>query len=71
MALCMLLLEWSSALAQPTTSPAQAPATTQFTKEQQIDQLKYQKAAIPTDQYRSQLQALLLELAKTQEELEK
>jgi hypothetical protein len=39
--------------------------------EQQIDRLKYQKAAIPTQEYRSQLQALLLELARTQEELEK
>ncbi len=39
--------------------------------ERQIDQLKYQKAAIPPDQYRKQLAALLLELAKTQEELDK
>ena len=39
--------------------------------EQQIDQLKYQKAAMPIDEYKKKLAALLVELAKTQEELEK
>lgn len=39
--------------------------------ESQIDKLKYEKAAMPTDQYRQQLQGLLLELAKTQAELDK
>ncbi len=39
--------------------------------EQQIDTLKYQKAATPPDEYKKQLQALLLELAKTQAELDK
>jgi hypothetical protein len=39
--------------------------------EQQIDALKYQKAAIPADQYKKQLGALLLDLAKTQEEIDK
>ena len=39
--------------------------------EQQIDQLKYQKAALPPDAYKQQLAALLLELAKTQAELDK
>ncbi len=39
--------------------------------EQQIDKLKYQKAAMPVDQYKQQLQTLLLELAKTQAELDK
>jgi hypothetical protein len=39
--------------------------------EQQIDALKYQKAAMPADQYKKQLGALLLELAKTQEEIDK
>jgi hypothetical protein len=39
--------------------------------EQEIDKLKYQKAAIPADMYKQQLQALLLELAKTQAELDK
>jgi hypothetical protein len=39
--------------------------------EAQIDSLKLQKAAMPTEQYRKQLQALLLDLARTQEELDK
>jgi hypothetical protein len=39
--------------------------------EQQIDALKYQKAAMPADQYKKQLGTLLLELAKTQEEIDK
>jgi len=39
--------------------------------EQEIDKLKYQKAAMPEDEYKQQLQALLLELAKTQAELDK
>jgi hypothetical protein len=39
--------------------------------EQQIDNLKLQKAAMPIDDYRKQLSVLLLELAKTQEELDK
>ena len=39
--------------------------------EQRIDQLKYQKAAMPLEEYRKQLAALLLELAKTQAEIDK
>src|ERR1700676_4671825 len=39
--------------------------------EQQIDTLKYEKAATPPEEYKKQLQALLLELAKTQAELDK
>jgi hypothetical protein len=39
--------------------------------EQQIDLLKYQKAALPADDYKKQLTALMLELARTQEELDK
>jgi hypothetical protein len=39
--------------------------------EQQIDALKYQKAAMPLNEYRSQLQVLLTQLAKTQAELDK
>lgn len=38
--------------------------------EQQIDKLKYEKAAIPIDEYRTRLTQLLVELAKTQEALE-
>jgi len=39
--------------------------------EQQIDKLKYEKAALPADEYKKSLGELLLELAKTQEELDK
>ncbi len=39
--------------------------------EQAIDKLKYEKAAMPVDLYKRQLAALLLELAKTQEALDK
>lgn len=39
--------------------------------EQAIDKLKYEKAAMPADQYKQQLTALLLELSKTQAELDK
>lgn len=38
--------------------------------EQAIDKLKYEKAAIPAADYRKQLSALLVELARIQEELE-
>jgi hypothetical protein len=39
--------------------------------EDQIDDLKFKKAAMPIDEYKKQLQALLLELAKTQAEIDK
>jgi hypothetical protein len=39
--------------------------------EQAIDKLKYEKAALPSDAYKKQLTRLLLELATTQEALEK
>ncbi len=39
--------------------------------ETQIDQLKYQKALLAPEQYKSQLSKLLLELARTQAELDK
>lgn len=38
--------------------------------EQEIDKLKYEKAAMPLAEYQKQLTALLVELAKTQEALE-
>jgi hypothetical protein len=41
------------------------------TLEQAIDKLKYEKAALPADEYRKQLGQLLLELARTQEALDK
>ncbi len=39
--------------------------------EQAIDKLKYDKAALPEQEYKKQLTSLLLELAKTQEALDK
>ena len=39
--------------------------------EAQIDRLKYQKAALPDDEYKKQLTSLLLDLARTQAELDK
>jgi hypothetical protein len=39
--------------------------------EAQIDQLKYQKASLPPEEYRKQLATLLFDLAKTQAELDK
>jgi hypothetical protein len=39
--------------------------------EEQIDKLKYEKAAMPAEEYKKQLQDLLLQLAKTQAELDK
>jgi hypothetical protein len=54
------------------TDPAkQALQTKRDEIESQIDQLKYQKALMPPDQYKAQLSKLLLDLAKTQEEIDK
>jgi len=39
--------------------------------EEEIDKLKYEKAALPADEYKKRLAALLLELAKIQEALDK
>jgi hypothetical protein len=39
--------------------------------ERQIDDLKLRKAALPTPEYRKQLQVLLIDLAKTQAEIDK
>jgi hypothetical protein len=39
--------------------------------EGEIDSLKFQKAAMPTDEYKRKLQALLLDLARTQAEIDK
>jgi len=39
--------------------------------EQEIDKLKFEKAALPTDEYKKRLTALLLELSKVQEALDK
>ncbi len=39
--------------------------------EAKIDRLKYQKAALPEEEYRDQLSTLLLQLARTQAEIDK
>jgi hypothetical protein len=39
--------------------------------EAKIDKLKYQKAAMPVDEYKRELTALLMELAKTQAEIDR
>ena len=39
--------------------------------ERRIDDLKLRKAALPTPEYRKQLQSLLIDLAKTQAEIDK
>ncbi len=39
--------------------------------EAKIDRLKYEKAAMPPDEYKQQLSALLLELARTQAEIDR
>jgi hypothetical protein len=39
--------------------------------EEKIDKLKYEKAARPADEYRRQLQTLVLQLSRVQEELDK
>ena len=39
--------------------------------EAKIDRLKYQKAALSEDEYKQQLTALLLELARTQAEIDR
>ena len=39
--------------------------------EAKIDRLKYQKAAMDENEYKQQLTALLLELARTQAEIDK
>ena len=48
----------------------QALLTKREELEAQIDQLKFQKAATPIDEYKKRLSALLLELARTQAELD-
>jgi tmRNA-binding protein len=39
--------------------------------EEQIDQLKYSKSTLAPDEYKKQLTGLLLDLARTQQELDK
>lgn len=52
--------------------PAKRPLITKKEElEQAIDKLKYDKAALPEQEYKKQLATLLVELAKTQEALDK
>ena len=52
--------------------PAKRPLLEQKEQlEQAIDKLKYDKAAMPADEYKKQLTQLLLELAKVQEAIDK
>jgi hypothetical protein len=54
------------------TDPAKRALLSQREQlERQIADLKVRKAAMPTDEYRKHLTALLLDLAKTQQELDK
>jgi hypothetical protein len=65
------LLHIGSAQVAANTPEKKALLTKREQLEQDIDKLKYQKAALPAEMYKQQLQALLLELAKTQAELDK
>ena len=52
--------------------PAKRPLLEQKEQlEEAIDKLKYDKAAMPADEYKKQLTQLLLQLAKVQEEIDK
>lgn len=71
------LLAVSFPVMRPPVESAQAlsPAKQRlFTKKQsleaQIDRLKYQKSALPAEEYHQQLTTLLLELARTQAEID-
>jgi uncharacterized protein (DUF1778 family) len=57
--------------AQAALDPAKRKLLTERESlEQQIDALKLRKSALPTDQYRKELERLLLELAKIQDTIE-
>jgi hypothetical protein len=64
------LLRLGSAAAAARTPQKRALLEKKEQIEQQIDQLKYQKAALPAEEYKRQLTALLLQLAQTQQELD-
>jgi len=65
------LLHLGAAQAAAATPEKKALLAHREELEQQIDQLKYRKAAMAEEDYKKQLEALLLELAKTQAELDK
>jgi hypothetical protein len=65
------LLRIGAAQTAASTPEKKALLDKRDTLEEQIDKLKYEKAAMPADEYKKQLQDLLLQLAKTQAELDK
>ncbi len=65
------LLRIGSAQVAANTPEKKALLEKRDSLEERIDKLKYEKAAMPADQYKKQLQGLLIELAKTQAELDK
>jgi hypothetical protein len=65
------LLKLGAAGAAAQSPEKRALQNTKEDLEERIDQLKYRKAAMATAEYRKQLNALLVELAKVQAELDK
>ncbi|HTW67992.1 MAG TPA: hypothetical protein VME17_25430 [Bryobacteraceae bacterium] len=65
------LLRIGSAQIEANTPEKKALLAKRDDLEEQIDKLKYEKAAMPADEYKKQLEALLIDLAKTQAELDK
>jgi hypothetical protein len=65
------LVRFGSTAAEVTDPAKRALVTTKEEIENKIDALKYQKDLMDPDDYRRQLTALLLQLAKTQEAIEK
>ena len=65
------LVRYGSAAAEATDPAKRALVATKEEIENRIDALKYQKDLMDAEDYRRQLTALLLQLAKTQEAIEK
>ncbi|MGI8744821.1 MAG: hypothetical protein ACR2NN_20070 [Bryobacteraceae bacterium] len=65
------LLRLDASQAAALTPEKQKLLTHKEELEQEIDTLKYRKAALPAEDYKRQLSRLLLDLAKTQAELDK
>jgi hypothetical protein len=64
-------VRFASAAAEVTDPAKRALVATKEEIENKIDALKYQKDLMDADDYRRQLTALLVQLAKTQEAIEK
>jgi len=65
------ILKLGAEQAKASTPERQALLKKKEELELQVDQLKYQKAATPTGEYRARMSGLLLELSKVQAELDK